>query len=332
MLFRRSAHSQAVSTGRPTEVPREPHASDELVHSASTYSGGAPWRQALRREPVLWLIEFVFRATLRVLILRIPKGLRIWWWINRVWPASCRSFPSPPVGAVSLSVTLDNAVGRSLFYGTGLWRYEAKTSRALAAALRPGDVFLDGGASYGWFTALGVRLLSGAGSVIAVEASADRARTLEVDLDRAGIGSVTVLNAALAAGLGTASLRLPEGREEGQATLGAVSNEDDAAARTVELITLDSLGLTKLDIVKLDIEGAEFDALLGAAETISRCRPRLMLIEALETNLGRFDHTASELAALLDRLGYGHETLVAPPEASTMWVCNPKVRTRAAGM
>jgi FkbM family methyltransferase len=45
----------------------------------------------------------------------------------------------------------------------------------------------------------------------------------------------------------------------------------------VSVITVDSLGLTDLTAVKLDAEGAEYEVLRGAAETLRRCRPVLTL-------------------------------------------------------
>jgi len=40
--------------------------------------------------------------------------------------------------------------------------------------------------------------------------------------------------------------------------------------------------LTRLDLIKIDIEGMELEALQGARQTIERCRP-IMLIEQIKT-------------------------------------------------
>ncbi len=44
----------------------------------------------------------------------------------------------------------------------------------------------------------------------------------------------------------------------------------------VEVIPLDSLHLGRVDLIKLDVEGAEEDALRGATETVHRCRPFIL--------------------------------------------------------
>ncbi len=45
----------------------------------------------------------------------------------------------------------------------------------------------------------------------------------------------------------------------------------------IELITVDSLAADDVDYIKYDVEGAEFEALLGSLETIERCQPALLI-------------------------------------------------------
>jgi FkbM family methyltransferase len=59
---------------------------------------------------------------------------------------------------------------------------------------------------------------------------------------------------------------------------GMVSVEPDAAG-TVRVQPLDNFGLENVDLIKVDVEGAELDILRGAKETIRRCRP-VLYIEA----------------------------------------------------
>jgi hypothetical protein len=48
---------------------------------------------------------------------------------------------------------------------------------------------------------------------------------------------------------------------------------------------LKDLGVSRVDIIKLDIEGAEWMTLRGAVETLARCRPILILEIGRETCL-----------------------------------------------
>ena len=65
---------------------------------------------------------------------------------------------------------------------------------------------------------------------------------------------------------------------------------------TVQQITLDSLHLDRLDLLKVDVEGMEFETLAGAKQTISQHTPQ-MLIEAIKINGDKMRH-------LLDDWGY----------------------------
>lgn len=73
------------------------------------------------------------------------------------------------------------------------------------------------------------------------------------------------------------------------------------------LETIDQLvarsDLDRLDLVKLDIEGSEVDALDGATATIERFHPTIML-EAEEARLASQGRSKEDLARALDELGY----------------------------
>jgi hypothetical protein len=55
----------------------------------------------------------------------------------------------------------------------------------------------------------------------------------------------------------------------------SMGHVDGAAHDQVELRTLDSFGLTRLDFLKVDVEGMELQVLRGAADTLRRTRPIL---------------------------------------------------------
>jgi len=69
-------------------------------------------------------------------------------------------------------------------------------------------------------------------------------------------------------------------------------------------VTIDSLDLDQCSLIKLDIEGFEYPALIGAKETITRCKP-FVLVE-LAGNGGHIGRNDSDVVAILDQFGY-HE-------------------------
>jgi hypothetical protein len=51
----------------------------------------------------------------------------------------------------------------------------------------------------------------------------------------------------------------------------------------VKQITIDSFGFERLDLMKLDLEGMEAEALDGARETIQRCKP-ILFVETIKSD------------------------------------------------
>ncbi|MGC5029345.1 FkbM family methyltransferase [Micromonospora sp. DT229] len=149
-------------------------------------------------------------------------------------------------------------------------RVEPELAR-LAEFVPVGGTAVDVGAWYGPWTA---RLLRRAARVVAVEPTTALAGQLRTAFPR-----VEVVEAAVSDHEGTATLYLPEGG----AIVGTSSLEDptQGAPVPVRRITLDSLGLTEVRFIKIDIEGHELPALRGAAETVKRDRP-VLLIEVEE--------------------------------------------------
>jgi hypothetical protein len=63
------------------------------------------------------------------------------------------------------------------------------------------------------------------------------------------------------------------------------------------------VGLARLDLVKLDIEGSEVDALVGARTAISRFHP-VILVEAEEVRLASQGRSKQDLLDVVADIGY----------------------------
>jgi FkbM family methyltransferase len=132
-----------------------------------------------------------------------------------------------------------------------------------------GDVVLDLGANLGTFTR--IALNSGARLVVAFEADADNAgcfrQTFREELAN---GSVILVESPLWSECRTVHF-------SGHGLVGQISDE----GRPMEAVTIDStiraLGLTAVDFIKSDIEGAERQALAGASETTRRFSPKMAI-------------------------------------------------------
>lgn len=90
----------------------------------------------------------------------------------------------------------------------------------------------------------------------------------------------------------------------------------------VAIRPLDFLGLTKCDLIKMDLEGYELFALKGAEETIRRNKPVLVL-EVNPNHMSRFDCIPQHLYDYLEYLDY-KIVYRNGPDAQSDIVCIPK--------
>ncbi|MBN1209557.1 MAG: FkbM family methyltransferase [Myxococcaceae bacterium] len=216
---------------------------------------------------------------------------------------------------------LRNGLAREVFF-TG--QYEPQETCLVRALLRPGDTFVDVGAHWGYFTLLAAEAVTRAGRVVAVEADPRIHRTLVANLALNPLPHVTALHVAAAAEEGTVKL---EGYDEAQDNWG-ISRVRDAArassraftvpARPVDAM-LDELGVGRVSLVKMDIEGAEVFALAGMRRGFQAHRYERLLLELHPPQLREHGREPAELTRMLTEAGYQGWAVDHSPEATRRW-------------
>jgi FkbM family methyltransferase len=180
----------------------------------------------------------------------------------------------------------------------------------LEGLLPEGGVFLDVGAHVGHWS---LRLASKASRVISVEANPVTASTLRRNRALNDLNNIEVLE--FAAWDTDERLRLfdPYNQVAGGST--RVLPADNGAAGTVMARRLDDvlLGIERLDLIKLDVEGADIHAIDGMAGLLAEYGPALFI--ELHDIYGYY--TRAELEACLERNGYTWEVAHTIP---TTWM------------
>ena len=140
-----------------------------------------------------------------------------------------------------------------------------------------GDVVLDCGANVGMFTR--TALASGAGLVIAIEPAPVTLECLRRNLAKEiAQGRVIVYPKGVWDKDDFLDLTLNEGNAgENSVVLGRNAAEKVRVPLTTIDKIVEELHLTRVDFIKMDIEGAEKNALTGAHETLRRFRPRMAI-------------------------------------------------------
>jgi FkbM family methyltransferase len=163
----------------------------------------------------------------------------------------------------------DLAVGRHVCGGS----YEPGVAAIFSRYVTPGMSVVDIGANIGYFTMLSASLVGPSGLVVAVEPNPENIKLLEASRRVNGFDQVMVIQAA--AGRQTGLLALNVSHSNGMT--GELPDEVGGifAARPVPCFALDAI-LPKdrrINLVKIDTEGAELNALIGLSQTIDRGRP-----------------------------------------------------------
>jgi FkbM family methyltransferase len=185
-----------------------------------------------------------------------------------------------PPGLPPEAVELDTAIGTLWFDGAddqlvrwiraqGVW--EADVMKLLANVLRPGGTFVDVGAHVGFHSVLAAQLVGPAGTVFAVEPAPWAIELLRANVWRHGLGA-NVLPFAASDEAGTVRLALDDAHRSGAHLTGAADAIEIPAARLDEL-----LPNVVVDVIKIDVEGAEPLVLRGARKLLERS-PRLLAI------------------------------------------------------
>ena len=146
------------------------------------------------------------------------------------------------------------------------------------AHVRKGDVVVDCGAHVGVFT--WKALEAGASKVVAVEPDPANLECLRRNFKQEiAEGRVVLAAVGVWSKPGSMTLSLGEGGNTGMNSM--VEKQGGNRSIEVPVTTLDQLkkdlGIERIHFIKMDIEGAEREALAGALETLKKDRPRLML-------------------------------------------------------
>ena len=148
-------------------------------------------------------------------------------------------------------------------------QYEPHVTAELKPLLRDDTVFADVGANIGYFTILAASLTR-TGKVIAFEPNRDNCALIRMSLGANGLHNVTLHPFAVSDA--EAEFALDVSGSNG--ALREPSSADDLIVRSVvfdECVSEES----RVDIIKMDIEGFEGRALRGMTQTIARHRPVL---------------------------------------------------------
>jgi len=224
--------------------------------------------------------------------------------------------PNPWITIEDFDGNLKFNVDRSAYIGSLIyWHgwHHYKELKLLQRLLRPEMVFVDVGANQGEFTLFAAKRLP-LGGVLAFEPSPASFQHLAKNVALNHCENVFLHPVALGEKAETAELftefagRHTSGYQpnEGLSSM-FPSEERPHRVAAVDVKTFDEVfrqsGFSRLDVIKIDVEGAELPVLKGAINSIRQKRP-LILVEISKSNFAAAGYTPVELLDFLQSEGY----------------------------
>ncbi len=199
-----------------------------------------------------------------------------------------------------INANLEDWLGQYV-YITG--EYEPPTTQLIKRLLPKNGVFLDIGANVGYFSLLACSIVGKGGQVIAFEPIPIARKHLHNNIDLNNGFSIIIENKAVSNNNGLVEIYEGPDSHKGISSIRPISNAKQKI--NVETIRIDDYlsDYDRLDIVKIDVEGAEALVIEGMKNTITKLRPHIIL-EATDEFLQSFDSSTTSLSKSIMELGY----------------------------
>ncbi len=207
-------------------------------------------------------------------------------------------------GHLKFTLDISKSMGASLYW-TGF--HEFNEMRFLNRFLAEDFTFVDVGANQGEYAVFAARRLSN-GRVLAFEPTSFFYERLVHNAEQNGLVNVQCFQLGLSDSFGEALIYYNSNNSanhEGLASLFPVSGE--GGTETIRMTTLDEIvrqhKVSRVDFIKVDVEGAEWAVLKGAEQVLRKFRPGLM-VELNKETAGKAGYAVDDMIAWLESLGY----------------------------
>ena len=217
-------------------------------------------------------------------------------------------------GDLTIDLSLSEHMQRRIFW---IGYYNREIVALLKRIVRPGMVVIDAGANIGEIALVTAKLVGPTGLVLAFEPMNEIATKLERNISHNKLKQITVAKLGLSDAAGNAPIYRSCGQgdvHDEHHGLGSLygSHGRDELIQNIELTTLDAFlqenPVPRLDLIKIDIEGAELACLKGAKQTLTRYRP-LLIVEIQEQTSTLAGYRQIDILEYLQQLGYTFQTI-----------------------
>ena len=261
-------------------------------------------------RPPVWV------RALAATVPRMPLGR--YWMVNQL-----RRVPAAPfmmrlpdrLGGFLYQCDQRDSVAREVCY-TG--QYEPQETQLMSGLLRPADVFVDVGANWGYFSLAAAHWVGPRGRVVAFEPEPRLYRMLVTNIAANEIAWIEAHHIAIAAGDGRmsfAAFREDAGNwGDSRAVVHDGATDFECATRGLDA-ALDTAGVGRVRLVKIDVEGSEVRVLAGMQKGLAAARYDYVLLECHPALLAERGESVHGCVGALLTAGYRVWTVAHSAEA-----------------
>ena len=234
-------------------------------------------------------------------------------WLLRVRPAFLASFLKQVLQIKRSVITSDHGrffidpasnFGHAVTSDSG---FEPEMVEVCTSLLQAGDTFLDIGANEGFFSMLASKLVGDRGKVISIEPQSRLQPILFRNISENHAYNVRVFQVAIADSMGMAELCLSPDMNTGSSGL-VQTTRYKTPTETVPQMPLGEflswLDLDRIKLMKIDVEGFEYEAILGAQALFESGMIEHIALELHPTILQKRGKSEQDILHFLNRCGY----------------------------
>ncbi len=185
--------------------------------------------------------------------------------------------------------------------------FEPYMFSTLQKYLRPGSTFVDLGANEGYFSVLAGSLVGEQGKIVSVEPQSRLQEVIQRNLELNSVATATLVQAAISDSAGELEIYLSPDVNTGSSGL-FQSTRYRVPTEKVPVLSLhdlfDRFKISECDLMKVDVEGAEYEAILGSRNLFQQKRIKAIALEIHPSLLNSRGLSADEICQFLESCGY----------------------------
>ena len=187
--------------------------------------------------------------------------------------------------------------------------FEQQEIKFLTKILRKGDVFLDIGSNYGYYSLIAAKKVCSRGKVYAIEPVAKTFYRLERNIKLNKIKNILPFRLAFSSSNGMFPMNISQEGYDAWNSLGKPTAGDNYDVEIIETQRLDDFIqanylMRKIKMVKIDVEGWEYEVLNGGLKFFSEQETLIIQLEFNEAALHGAGSSSKILIEKITSLGY----------------------------